>query len=102
MIPNSPGPGRGFAVATHPIPRRMIFCATQDSPATPFPPEPAGAPAPSARPAAMPGAVLMALEALAQQELAQLRRQLEQEPEDPPIAPLAALLAWDLGLTETR
>jgi len=80
----------------------MILRATQDSPATQFPPEPAGATAPSARPTAMPGAALLTLEALAQQELAQLRRQLEQEPEDPSIAPLAALLAWDLGLTETR
>lgn len=81
---------------------RMILRATQDNPATPFPSEPASAAVASARPAAMPGAALLALEVLAQQELAQLRRQLEQEPEDPPIAPLAALLAWDLGLTETR
>jgi hypothetical protein len=80
----------------------MILRATQDSPDAPFPTQSAGAVAPSARPAAMPGAALLALEALAQQELAQLRWQLEQEPEDPPIAPLAALLAWDLGLTETR
>ncbi|MGB3392815.1 MAG: hypothetical protein WA956_13640 [Stenotrophomonas sp.] len=77
----------------------MPLRATQNNPATPFPPQPAGAAVPSAT---RPGATLLELEALAQRELAQLRRQLQQEPEDPAISPLAALLAWDLGLTETR
>ena len=80
----------------------MIPRAAQDSPAVPFPPEPAGTAAASTQPASLPGARRLALEISAQQELAQLRRQLEEEPEDPPIVPLAALLAWDLGLTEIR
>lgn len=80
----------------------MTFRSTPDDFATP---PRADAPDVVAAPAAQPPTprvALLALERLAQRELAQLQAQSRQQPEEPVIDPQAALLAWDLGLTEAR
>ena len=78
----------------------MTLRTAPDALCSPPPTEPVTAAEPSATPPTILG-VLAGLERLAQQELAQLRRQSRQGPETTPIDPLAAQLAWDLELTGT-
>ena len=81
--------------------RRMTFRSTPDAFATPLRTDATDAAAVPAAPPT-PRVALLALERLAQRELAQLQAQSRQRPEEPIIDPQAALLAWDLGLTEAR
>lgn len=81
----------------------MTFRSAPDTFATtPYPADVANAVAVPAAPLPTPRAALLALEWMAQRELAQLQAQSRQQPEEPVIDPQAALLAWDLGLMEAR